>query len=289
MYSKQDFVIWTLFGLISVFIGCLVETRNYSILSLAFIASSFRVTEENLVFETVQTGPYSFLNISLLLKELTFIFYLHVCNILKICSLLKPSANFFPYMQHLHTVNSNLPCTRFIQKNPGLLPLLKCFLSDTNRNCMWRKMNTRPINGWNIKILIIYWLHYIQIKLEWYRRTEHFKTSCWRRRLISVSLISCLSFLFVIRASTCNALHMSLHPFIVFIFIKVYTESCHCTIPSDSTVISTISWTERCLSTEIACEGSERCRKCGVSLSRNRHWCPHDLYEITCASQKQSS
>ena len=33
--------------------------RNYSILSLAFIASSFRVTEENLVFETVQSGPYS--------------------------------------------------------------------------------------------------------------------------------------------------------------------------------------------------------------------------------------
>ena len=33
-------------------------TVNYSILSLAFIASSFRVTEENLVFETVQFGPY---------------------------------------------------------------------------------------------------------------------------------------------------------------------------------------------------------------------------------------
>ena len=41
------------------FISCFVETRNYSILSLAFIASSFRVTEENLVFETVQSGPYS--------------------------------------------------------------------------------------------------------------------------------------------------------------------------------------------------------------------------------------
>ena len=37
----------------------LVETRNYSILSLGFIASSFRVTEENLVFETIQSGPYS--------------------------------------------------------------------------------------------------------------------------------------------------------------------------------------------------------------------------------------
>ena len=30
-----------------------------SIIYLAFIASSFRVTEENLVFETVQSGPYS--------------------------------------------------------------------------------------------------------------------------------------------------------------------------------------------------------------------------------------
>ena len=41
------------------FIGCLVETQNYSILYLAFNASSFRVTEENLVFETIQSGPYS--------------------------------------------------------------------------------------------------------------------------------------------------------------------------------------------------------------------------------------
>ena len=32
---------------------------NRNKLSLAFIASSFRVTEENLVFETVQSGPYS--------------------------------------------------------------------------------------------------------------------------------------------------------------------------------------------------------------------------------------
>ena len=59
MYSKQVFVILTPFGLISVVFGCLVETRNYSIFSLAFIASSLRVTEENLVFETVQSGPYS--------------------------------------------------------------------------------------------------------------------------------------------------------------------------------------------------------------------------------------
>ena len=60
-YSKQVFIIWPPFGLISdsLFIGCLVETQNYSILSLAFIASSFKVTEENLVFETVQSGPYT--------------------------------------------------------------------------------------------------------------------------------------------------------------------------------------------------------------------------------------
>ena len=42
---------------ISLFIGSLVETRNYSMLSLAFIACSFRVTEENVVFEPVQSGP----------------------------------------------------------------------------------------------------------------------------------------------------------------------------------------------------------------------------------------
>ena len=43
--------------------GCLVETQNYSILSLAFIASSFGVTEDNLLFETVQSGPYSLSNV----------------------------------------------------------------------------------------------------------------------------------------------------------------------------------------------------------------------------------
>ena len=43
----------------SVFLGCFIETRNDSIISLAFIARSFRVTEENLIFETVQSGPYS--------------------------------------------------------------------------------------------------------------------------------------------------------------------------------------------------------------------------------------
>ena len=60
---------------ISLFIGCFVEIRNYGILSLAFLARSFRVTEENLVFKTVQSGPYSSFDcFSLLLKELAFIF-----------------------------------------------------------------------------------------------------------------------------------------------------------------------------------------------------------------------
>ena len=56
MYSKPIFAITTPFGFMSV----LVETRNYSILSLAFIVSSFRVTKENLLFETVQSDPPSF-------------------------------------------------------------------------------------------------------------------------------------------------------------------------------------------------------------------------------------
>ena len=54
------------------FISCFVETRNYSILSLAFIASSFRVTEENLVFETVQSGPNSSFECFLCLKGTHF-------------------------------------------------------------------------------------------------------------------------------------------------------------------------------------------------------------------------
>ena len=60
----QGSILWGVFkmtflDLYQSFTGCIFETRNYSILSLAFIASSFRVTEENLVFETVQSGPYS--------------------------------------------------------------------------------------------------------------------------------------------------------------------------------------------------------------------------------------
>ena len=42
---------------------------------LAFIASTFRVTEENLLLETDLSGPpSSFLMFSLLLKELIYIF-----------------------------------------------------------------------------------------------------------------------------------------------------------------------------------------------------------------------
>ena len=43
-----------LYGDVSV-MDSLVESQNYSIFYLAFIASSFRVTEENLVFETAHT------------------------------------------------------------------------------------------------------------------------------------------------------------------------------------------------------------------------------------------
>ena len=60
MYSKQVFVILTPFGLISVFLlAALLKLGNNSIFSLAYIASSLRVIEENLVFETVQSGTYS--------------------------------------------------------------------------------------------------------------------------------------------------------------------------------------------------------------------------------------
>ena len=44
----------------------------FDILSLVVIVSSFRVTEENLVFETLQSGPYSFLNVSSALKGTHF-------------------------------------------------------------------------------------------------------------------------------------------------------------------------------------------------------------------------
>ena len=77
MYSKQVFVIWIPFGFISVFLSAaLFETRNNSILSLAFIASSFRVTEENLVFETVLSGPYSSLNVVSAIKGTHFFYFI---------------------------------------------------------------------------------------------------------------------------------------------------------------------------------------------------------------------
>ena len=79
----------------------------------------------------------------------------------------------------------------------------------------------------------------MQIKLGWHRRTEQFGTLCWRRGLISVSLISCLSFLFEIRGPIGSALHVSLHPFTRYIFIKVYTESCHCTAKCKFQLFST--------------------------------------------------
>ena len=45
------------------FIGCLAETSNYSILSLALITSSFRKNEEKIVFETEESGQYPFFNV----------------------------------------------------------------------------------------------------------------------------------------------------------------------------------------------------------------------------------
>ena len=63
-------LIWIDIGLSNI--DCFVETRNYSIISLAFIANSFRVIEENLVFETVQSGPYFFLNVFSALKGAHF-------------------------------------------------------------------------------------------------------------------------------------------------------------------------------------------------------------------------
>ena len=77
MYSKQVFVIWIY---ISLFIGSLVETRNYSILSLFFIVSSFRVTEENLVFETVQSGPYFSFEYCLCSKRNSILYFIKVLH-----------------------------------------------------------------------------------------------------------------------------------------------------------------------------------------------------------------
>ena len=45
---------------ISLRTNCLVETKNYNMPYLAFMASKFRVTEENLLSETDLSGPSSF-------------------------------------------------------------------------------------------------------------------------------------------------------------------------------------------------------------------------------------
>ena len=78
MHSKKDFVIWLQILIdISLCIGCLVETRNYSILSLAFIASSFRVTEEKLVFKTVESVPYSSFEFCLCFKRFSLLYFIY--------------------------------------------------------------------------------------------------------------------------------------------------------------------------------------------------------------------
>ena len=53
--SRQDFAVRTAFGFVSV--NCL--TRNYSMLSLAFVAGSFGDTAENWLFEADLFGPHS--------------------------------------------------------------------------------------------------------------------------------------------------------------------------------------------------------------------------------------
>ena len=45
---------------ISLLIDCSVEALNYSMLSLAFITSSFRFTEKNLLSQPVQSDLASF-------------------------------------------------------------------------------------------------------------------------------------------------------------------------------------------------------------------------------------
>ena len=59
---------------ISLRIDCLVETRNYSMLVPAFVASSFGVTDENYLFVKDMSGPSSFFCMfSSLLRQLIFI------------------------------------------------------------------------------------------------------------------------------------------------------------------------------------------------------------------------
>ena len=53
------------------------------------LCTSLRVTEDNLVFKTVQSGPYSSLNVLLLFKELTYIFFLNTARMSEIQSKLE--------------------------------------------------------------------------------------------------------------------------------------------------------------------------------------------------------
>ena len=56
-----------------------LQARTDLLVFLVFIVSSFKVTEENSLFETEQPGrPSFFLIFSLLLEELTFIFSLEL-------------------------------------------------------------------------------------------------------------------------------------------------------------------------------------------------------------------
>ena len=53
---------------------CLVETRNYSMFSLVFIASLFRVTKENLLFETTVWPNLFLLNVFTALTHFSILF-----------------------------------------------------------------------------------------------------------------------------------------------------------------------------------------------------------------------
>ena len=77
--SKQVFAISAPFWIyFSLWIDCLVKMLKLKYLSLAFVSSSFRVTDENLLFETDLSCPRHFFRIfSLLLKDF-YLFSLHM-------------------------------------------------------------------------------------------------------------------------------------------------------------------------------------------------------------------
>ena len=77
MYSKRLTMLAFLacLEIISLWTDCLYKICNLHYISLAFIASSFRGTEYNLLFETGLSGPPSFFRMfSLFIKNLIFIF-----------------------------------------------------------------------------------------------------------------------------------------------------------------------------------------------------------------------